>query len=771
MLVLELMHADLHTALEECGDKLPENQAALVIYRLADALSYLHQRGVVHRDVKPENVLLVYGQMPTDVKLTDFGAAKHLHNPQDTMHSSCGSPSYVAPEILRMEAYGAAVDIWSLGVILYRLLSGTLPFTKGDGGFPQLFAGIKKGEYSFPVEQWGNIDPEAKEGGPRHLICRCLTLDPSIRITAKEILTHPWIRRHYRPLIRLPVQNLPKISCISTRSDSFRNSINLSFSRSFLHGGKVHVQPKNGQTPEVGTRRLAHTHTGGETPFDPDDRDGTTDTFFTIDSTPRESKSFNLSLGLSSSRRNSLATSPPRAGEKLTHRKVTVRQQPGHATDWTSGQIVQSSSCISLPEEKEGEQEEEEAVEVVAPYGPPHQRDLAQERRRSLVNFIDENFVTIEEGPEDFTSIPTSSFSVRAIEGSGRNSEPDVRSRSHSSQGPSPTQLFSENEFQKPNNLKEKARSFTRLFSESEFRKPSKGRARSASAKTSRTSRRLSSCFRIKRASDSQKVRGRTLSRLTSQRLASSTGTSPSPRGNSGLLPWGSVSVGPSPRDSSSVEDGPPSTIRRLSKGAVSHPPSATPSPRRGSADDKLNAISGDEVICMCGLCNFEVAPRRASGSLCASLTNHPPSTDNVNTNRCLCGTCNLETTPSQPSAAPPPQPPSTDTNSNRMVCLCGTCNHEGIKTKASVSHVTNPPQPPSTDDNSDLMVCLCGTCNHESIKTTKIKKQTKQARHSVAKRSGTEEAGQSAAKKRQSQQQQPRISWSSVWHKPREDT
>eukprot|EP00808_Paulinella_micropora_P020946 g79762.t1 len=157
-----------------------------MIYRLADALKYLHAQGVVHRDLKPENIL-VSGRDPIDVKLADFGTAGRMGPGRDKLLTHCGSLSYVAPEVLKHQPYGCEVDIWSLGVIIYRILSDSLPFS--DPNTAVKLRKVKEGQYSFPREKWDRIDPDGT--GPSDLIKRCLVVDPALRITAPKILQHP----------------------------------------------------------------------------------------------------------------------------------------------------------------------------------------------------------------------------------------------------------------------------------------------------------------------------------------------------------------------------------------------------------------------------------------------------------------------------------------------------------------------------------------------------------------------------------------------------
>ena len=151
--------------------------------------------GVVHRDLKPENLLYSTDDGEGIVKISDFGVARFYDD--DVMTTACGSPSYVAPEILAGGGYGLEVDYWSIGVIIYTMLCGFLPFIEDTN--EALFEVIKAGHYEFVSPYWDNISDLAKD-----LIRQCLKVNPKERITAEGMLKHPWIIGKYNPKTNMP---------------------------------------------------------------------------------------------------------------------------------------------------------------------------------------------------------------------------------------------------------------------------------------------------------------------------------------------------------------------------------------------------------------------------------------------------------------------------------------------------------------------------------------------------------------------------------------
>ncbi|KAF2177560.1 Pkinase-domain-containing protein [Zopfia rhizophila CBS 207.26] len=199
------------------NQKLTEAEARKVLIQLFQGIKYLHERKIVHRDIKPENILLVDKNL--GIKLADFGLAKIIGEEYFTT-TLYGTPRYIAPELLEpshYRRYTHAVDIWSLGVVLYICLCGFQPFSDAlyspehPYTLPQQ---IKMGLFDFPSPYWDSIGDPALD-----LIDRMLTVDVEKRITVDECLKHPWITQENQ----------------SDNVDGFNATAQLSFSNRKLH--------------------------------------------------------------------------------------------------------------------------------------------------------------------------------------------------------------------------------------------------------------------------------------------------------------------------------------------------------------------------------------------------------------------------------------------------------------------------------------------------------------------------------------------------------
>ncbi|CAM9499911.1 unnamed protein product, partial [Phaeothamnion confervicola] len=164
-----------------------ERDAALVMAQILSALAHLSARSIVHRDVKPENLLLDGTGDDALLKLADFGFAAELPPPPGGLKEQCGTPSYVAPEVLRSSNYRDEVDVWSAGVICFILLGGYPPFH--DNNQNRLYMKIERGSFEFNPCYWGTISDDAKD-----LIRKTLVRDRSQRLTAAAALEHKWFQ-------------------------------------------------------------------------------------------------------------------------------------------------------------------------------------------------------------------------------------------------------------------------------------------------------------------------------------------------------------------------------------------------------------------------------------------------------------------------------------------------------------------------------------------------------------------------------------------------
>lgn len=182
-LILEYIdQGDLFTYINREGP-LAEKRAIYYFRQMISAIAYCHSFNVCHRDLKPENILIT---AEDQIKIADFGMAA-LHQTNDhQLVTACGSPHYAAPELLENKRYrGDRADIWSLGVILYAMLSATLPFD--DPSIRYMMEKTKKGQYQMPE----GLSPEAQD-----LIRRMLQVNPDRRINLKDIWRHPLVQKY-----------------------------------------------------------------------------------------------------------------------------------------------------------------------------------------------------------------------------------------------------------------------------------------------------------------------------------------------------------------------------------------------------------------------------------------------------------------------------------------------------------------------------------------------------------------------------------------------
>jgi len=184
-LVMELVEGkELFDKIVEKG-QYSEKDASNIVRQIVSAVEYLHSNGIAHRDLKPENLLSAGDDDTEVIKIADFGFSKKFD--EEKLMTSCGSPGYVAPEVLTCESYDKAVDMWSVGVIIYILLCGYPPFYADNA--PALFKKIMDVKYDFDDPSWDEVSEDAK-----NLIRHLLIKDPKERHTAKQCLDDPWVK-------------------------------------------------------------------------------------------------------------------------------------------------------------------------------------------------------------------------------------------------------------------------------------------------------------------------------------------------------------------------------------------------------------------------------------------------------------------------------------------------------------------------------------------------------------------------------------------------
>lgn len=204
-----------------------ENTVNILVKQILSAIDYMHTNNIVHRDIKPENILLTSKELQSStvslpsksketisskpmIKISDFGLAIEVKD--DLMHDYgyAGTPSYMAPEMLKQTAHNKAIDLWSLGIITYIMICGYSPFS-GDS-LEDYIKDVFNKQLVFPSPEWDSISDESKD-----LIKQLLMINQVYRISAKNALEHPWIKfRKQVSLTKLPdtVERLKKFNAL-----------------------------------------------------------------------------------------------------------------------------------------------------------------------------------------------------------------------------------------------------------------------------------------------------------------------------------------------------------------------------------------------------------------------------------------------------------------------------------------------------------------------------------------------------------------------------
>ncbi|KAJ3145874.1 hypothetical protein HDU86_000601 [Geranomyces michiganensis] len=193
-LVLEYVpNSDLYDLITNHSTSLTPQFVRRIFRELVSAVAYLHAQNIAHCDLKIENILV---DSDAGVKVTDFGLAQRFEPDGPPLTTRCGSEEYAAPELIQALPYdGRKIDVWALGIVLFTLLTNEMPFTHRPGERPRrMFHRIARGDYAFPLISDGNgSGRQPADDMAKDLVKRMLTTNPAKRITAEEILRHPYL--------------------------------------------------------------------------------------------------------------------------------------------------------------------------------------------------------------------------------------------------------------------------------------------------------------------------------------------------------------------------------------------------------------------------------------------------------------------------------------------------------------------------------------------------------------------------------------------------
>ncbi|KAM5575220.1 CBL-interacting serine/threonine-protein kinase 8-like [Rosa sericea] len=193
--------------------RLSEGEARRFFQQLIDGVDYCHSKGVYHRDLKPENLLL---DSLGNLRISDFGLSALPEQGVSLLRTTCGTPNYVAPEVLSHKGYdGAVADVWSCGVILYVLMAGYLPFDELD--LTTLYSKIEKAQFSCPT--WFPV-------GAKSLIHSILDPNPATRITIEQIRNDEWFQKNYVPpkILEYEDVNLDDVNAVFDETEEQRDT-------------------------------------------------------------------------------------------------------------------------------------------------------------------------------------------------------------------------------------------------------------------------------------------------------------------------------------------------------------------------------------------------------------------------------------------------------------------------------------------------------------------------------------------------------------------
>jgi len=225
-----------------------EREASTVMAEIIKVIQYLHSNNIVHRDLKPSNILYIdETHHPSTLRVSDFGFAKLLRHDNGMLMTPCFTANFVAPEVLKKQGYDKSCDMWSLGIMLFIMLTGKVPFSTKmesdkDGNLADPSAEILSKISALDINQatsgrsWSMISEQGKD-----LVCKLLNKDSAKRITAEQALIHPWIvQRDILPDCHLPVKrDKADISAVKKLTEAMRPEANESKTKSLFKLGPV----------------------------------------------------------------------------------------------------------------------------------------------------------------------------------------------------------------------------------------------------------------------------------------------------------------------------------------------------------------------------------------------------------------------------------------------------------------------------------------------------------------------------------------------------
>ena len=206
--------------------KWTQERAGKVLQQVGMAMKYLHEKGIIHRDIKPDNVMLVDNSDDSDVKLIDFGLAQLVEQGKFT-NTMCGTWAYYAPEVVSQKPYDHRVDIWALGVLMFILLAGYHPFDiQGDSNKATVLQKILKCDFSFNDPVWNSVDSKGK-----NIISALLKVDPDERMTLDQFLAQDYIcngpaKMEYITDLSFKYSRLRKYRCIVEKTANLKLELN-----------------------------------------------------------------------------------------------------------------------------------------------------------------------------------------------------------------------------------------------------------------------------------------------------------------------------------------------------------------------------------------------------------------------------------------------------------------------------------------------------------------------------------------------------------------